>query len=509
MNQPPRSRRSFIRYASNTAAMTLIPPSFAASAAVRADDSGQLTELSASEAVARMSRGEITAERYASALLSRCETLRALNAFITLEPSRVLEAARACDKLRSAGGKPGPLFGLPIPVKDSVNTAEYPTTAGTPGLRHFRPAEDAPIVKSLRAAGAIVLGKTNLHELSYGWTSNNLAFGAVHNPYNPTRIPGGSSGGTAVAIAARMAPLGVAEDTEGSIRVPAAMCGINGFRPTTGRYPTKGCAPISPLFDQVGPHARNVADLALFDSVAANEWQPLKPPPLQGLRLGIVKEYWFDGLDPEVERLTDQALERLRRAGVKIVETQLPGLRSLIEQSTEQIQNHDVRVALARYLEDYGTKVTFEQLVAQASTDIQSTFHDYVLPGGKGFVSEKDYAIARDTHLPALRQLYRDYFARTGVAAIVFPTTMAAATPIGQDDTVEIRGQKVPFFTVAARNIAPGSTAGLPGLVLPAGLTTTGLPVGIEFDAPAGSDRELLAMGLGFERAIGPIPAPA
>src|SRR6202023_2784347 len=138
-----------------------------------------------------------------------------------------------------------------------------------------RPKEDAPIVRALVDAGAIVLGKTNLHELSFGWTSNNLAFGAVHNPYDPQRIPGGSSGGTAVAVATRMAPLGVAEDTEGSIRVPAALCGICGFRPSTGRYSTKGCVPISPLFDQVGPHARTVADLALFDSVAANDWRPL------------------------------------------------------------------------------------------------------------------------------------------------------------------------------------------------------------------------------------------
>ena len=202
-------------------------------------DGAQLLGLSAGEAVARMSRGEVTVEHYASVLLERCRHASALNAFITLEPDQVLEAARACDRHRQKGGKTGPLFGLPIPVKDSVNTRDYPTTAGTPALRHFRPAEDAPVVKALKGGGAIVLGKTNLHELSFGYTCNNLAFGAVHNPYDPRRIPGGSSGGTAVAIAAHMAPLGVAEDTEGSIRVPAALCGISGFRPTTGRYPDR------------------------------------------------------------------------------------------------------------------------------------------------------------------------------------------------------------------------------------------------------------------------------
>jgi Asp-tRNA(Asn)/Glu-tRNA(Gln) amidotransferase A subunit family amidase len=269
-----------------------------------------LTELSACDAVQSMVRGELTAERYAGALLARCESRRALNAFITLEPERVLEHARACDRQRRSGAKLGPLFGLPIPVKDSVNTRDYPTTGGTPALRHFRPAQDAPVVESLKGAGAIVLGKTNLHELSFGWTTNNLAFGAVHNPYDDKRIPGGSSGGTAAAIAARLAPLGVAEDTEGSIRVPAAFCGIAGFRPTTRRYSTKGCVPISSLFDQVGPHARTVQDLALFDSVAAGDPSPLAAKPLRGVRLGVVRDYWFVDLHPEVERIADEALAR-------------------------------------------------------------------------------------------------------------------------------------------------------------------------------------------------------
>ncbi len=502
---PSLSRRTFIRNASTTATALTIAPGLSAG---RAPEPEPLTELSAIEAIDRMSRGELTVERYAQALLTRCESMRALNAFITLEPAHVLEAARACDRQRKAGGKLGPLFGLPVPVKDSVNTAEYPTTAGTPALRKVRPKEDAPIVSSLRAAGAIVLGKTNLHELSYGWTSNNPAFGPVHNPYDPTRSPGGSSGGTAAAIAARMAPLGVAEDTQGSIRVPAAWCGISGFRPTTGRYSTKGCAPITPLFDQVGPHARTVTDLALFDSVAAGDWQPLQPAPVRGLRFGIVRDYWFEGLDPDVERVTEQALQRLREAGAQIVPTELPGLAHLIDQTTDQIQNHDVRHALAQYLQDYGAGVTFVEVVQQASPDIQAIFKDAVLPGGKDFVADTVYAAARDIHLPALRRLYRDYFARTGVSAIVFPTTMAPPPRIGQDLTVDIKGRPVSFFTVAGRNIAPGSTVGLPGLVLPAGLTSSGLPVGIELDGPAGADRALLAIGSSLERVLGTIPAP-
>jgi indoleacetamide hydrolase len=467
-----------------------------------------LTDLSASDAVRRMVRGELTAEHYAAALIARCTSRPELNAFITFDPERVLEDARARDRERSAGAKLGPMFGLPIPVKDSVNTADYPTTGGTPALRQFRPAEDAPTVAALKGAGAIVLGKTNLHELSYGWTSNNHAFGAVHNPYDLKRIPGGSSGGTAAAIAARLAPLGVAEDTEGSIRVPAAFCGIAGFRPSTGRYSTRGCVPITPLFDQIGPLARTVTDLALFDSVVANDWSTLEPRSLRGVRLGVVRDYWFTKLDPEVERIADAAMRRLRDAGAVLVEGAMPDLARLIDLTTEPVQNHDVRLALARYLKDYGAAVTFDELVAQASPDIRDTFRTDVLPGGPNVVTDAAYGAARDQYLPALRGLYRDYFARTQVAAIVFPTTLVPAPLIGEETTVTTAGRSLPFEVAVARNIAPGSTAGLPCLVLPAGLTSGGLPIALEFDAPAASDRRLLALGLKLERALGPIPPP-
>jgi Asp-tRNA(Asn)/Glu-tRNA(Gln) amidotransferase A subunit family amidase len=496
------SRRAFVLGTTATVAMS-------AAGAKRSVGAGGLSDLSAVEAVAQMSQGALTSEHYAQALLAKCHSAQLLNAFISLEPAQVLEAARARDLERHAGTKPGPLFGLPIPVKDSVNTRDYPTTGGTPALRHFHPAADAPVVAALRSAGAIILGKTNLHELSYGWTSNNLAFGAVHNPYDLARIPGGSSGGTAAAIAARLAPLGVAEDTEGSIRVPAAFCGVAGFRPTTGRYPTQGCVPISPLFDQVGPHARSVADIALFDSVAAEDWRALAAVPLEGVRLGVVRDYWFTELDAEVVRLTELAFARLKEAGAQIIETQLPGLAELLDLTTDNVQNHDVRTALTRYLKDYATGVDLETLIAQASPDIQRVFRRYVLPGGAGFVAESVYAAARDQYLPQLRRLYREYFARTQVSAMVFPATLVPAPRIGEDTTLTVNGHSLPFETAVARNIAPGSTAGLPGLVLPVGLTHGGLPVAIEFDAPAGTDRALLALGMAMERALGPLAAPA
>jgi indoleacetamide hydrolase len=468
----------------------------------------QLLELSAIDAVAAISRGEVTAERYASALLAQCERGKALNAFITLEPERVLEAARAADRVRRSGIKLGPLHGLPIPVKDSINTKDYPTTGGTPALRNFRPKVDAPVVRALVEAGAIVLGKTNLHELSFGWTSNNLAFGAVHNPYDRKRIAGGSSGGTGVAVATRMAPLGVAEDTEGSIRVPAAMCGITGFRPTTARYPSTGVVPITTLFDQVGPHARSVADVALFDSVVTGDWSALGPTTLKGVKLGVARGYWFRDLDPEVDRITAEALGKLQSAGVELLESEMPELARLIELTTNPIQNHDVRYTLKKYLEDFQAGITFDQLVAQASADIKRDFARYVLPGCQFFVSDTDYQAACDVHLPRLRDHFRAYFARTQAAAIVFPATMVPPPLIGQEDDVLNDGKKVPFETAVARNIAPGSTAGLPGLVLPAGLTSGGLPVALEFDGPAGADRTLLSLGSAVERILGNVPPP-
>jgi mandelamide amidase len=463
--------------------------------------------MSAVDAVAAMRGGGITAEQYASALLDECERWRALNAFITLDREQVLAAARAADERRKSGAQLGPLHGLPIPIKDSINTKDWLTTAGTAALRNFRPKEDAAIVRLLRDAGAIVLGKTNLHELSMGWTSDNQAFGAVRNPYDQARIPGGSSGGTAAAVAARMAPLGLAEDTEGSIRVPAALCGIAGFRPTTFRYSSRGTAPISPLFDQVGPCARTVADLALFDAVATGNFAPIFAPPLAGIKLGVGREYWFAGLDAEVERITDTALGKLQAAGVELVAAEVDDLAELIERTTWPIEAHDILRALPEYLQESGARVTFEQVLDLASPDVKALFALFAA-GSSGFVTHEMYAAAVDRHLPRLRRNFRETFARTGVAAMVFPVTMTPATLIGEDE-VTIGSNRVPFLTAISRNIAPGSTAGLPGLVLPAGLTKSGLPVSLEFDGVAGEDRALLALGLSLEALLGRLPPPS
>ena len=181
-----------------------------------------LSNLTAVQAVGAMRRGDITAEQYAQFCLMRAEALKDLNAFITLDAERVLEAARKADRLRASGAALGALHGLPLAVKDNIDTAGVPTTAGTPALRDHRPRADAPIMTALYGAGALLLGKTNMHELAFGYTTNNGAFGAARNPYDQSRIPGGSSGGTAVAVAGRITPAGLGTDTVGSVRVPCA-----------------------------------------------------------------------------------------------------------------------------------------------------------------------------------------------------------------------------------------------------------------------------------------------
>ncbi len=470
-------------------------------------DSAAMIELSASAAVAAMRAGEISALDYAEALLARCAAGAALNAFITLDPAAVRAAARAADAHRAAGGVLGPLHGLPIPVKDSVNTAGIETTAGTRALRGWIPARDATTIARLKAAGAIVLGKTNIHELSFGWTSSNLEFGAVRNPHDPSRIPGGSSGGTAAAVAARMAPLGVAEDTQGSIRVPAALCGIAGFRPTTGRYPTDGTAPITPLFDQIGPHARCVADLALFDAVVSGEVAPIEPATLYGLRIGIDRAFFFAGIDAEVAALTEQALARLAAAGAVIVEASVPGLDGVVPVAMA-IQVHDVVPALEHYLADSGAPVDFETMFAGVSSDVAAVFAQMALRDAPSAIGEDIYAAARDVARPALQQAMAAWFADNRIDAMLLPATMVPATPIGDQGDIDIGGHALPFVTAIARNISPASTLGLPALVLPCGLTAGGLPVAIELDGPAGDDRRLLAIGMAVEAVLGPLPAP-
>lgn len=501
----PNNRRAFLLDAatllSAAAASGLLPDR-----QIWAAGQSALTDLSAVDAVAAMRNGEIKAEAYARALLDRVAELQSLNAFRTMDREMVLEAARAADKKRATGAPLGTLHGLPIPVKDSVNTMALPTSNGTRALKDFRPKKDAAILEPLFAQGAILMGKTNIHELSYGHTTNNLAFGPTRNPYDTLRVPGGSSGGSGAAVAAHMAPLAVAEDTFGSIRVPASFCGIAGLRPSVGRYPGAGVMPITPRWDTAGPLARTVADLILFDSVVTADMSALAPKPLRAVRIGLA-DYFLSEVHPEVARVTMAAVRKLQSAGAELVWADVSDEIRVGTDLTRTVHLYETAANMSAFLAEHESGINFEDLVSQVSPDLQPLFRDRIVPGAPNGVSKEQYEAALAQLVP-LREAVRRYFVDHDVSVLAFPAVRMPSPLIGEDKEIEILGQKVPIRAAMGRNLGQGSCAGMPCLVLPAGMSSNGLPIGLEFDALPGQDRDLLALGLSLEKALGQIPAP-
>jgi mandelamide amidase len=464
-----------------------------------------LHDLGVVEAAAAIRAGEINAESLADALLARAAACVNLTAFITLEPDRVRRAARQADRRRASGAVLGPLHGVPLALKDNLDTIDLPTSGGTPGLAGQRPKRDAAIVDALLAAGAIVLGKSNMHELAFGITNNNAAFGPARNPYALDRIPGGSSGGSAVAVAARLAPGGVGTDTGGSVRVPAALCGIVGFRPSTGRWSQAGIVPISHTRDTPGPMARSVADCALMDGVvtgAANEAAPVR---LEGLRIGVPRRHFWENLDTELGAICEATLQRLKEAGALLVEIDMSREAALDAESGFPIALYETVVDLGGYLADHSLQLDFNSLAKlAASPDVNGILNSLT---GNGAVPEPAYRAALQKR-SELQETYRLHFAEHRIAAIIFPTTPAPAAAIGEDETFTLNGKPHPTFATFIRNTGPGSVAGIPGISLPAGITAAGLPVGIELSGPVSSDRELLAICAAVERVLPKLPAP-
>jgi len=458
-----------------------------------------LTELDATEAIARMRTGDLRCEDYAHALLTRAKSNSKLNAFRTLDPDRVMADARAADQHRASGKPLGRLHGLPIPVKDSVNTRDYPTSNGTRALENFRPRDDAGVLKPLLAEGALVMGKTNIHELSRSWTCNNGAFGPVLNPYDPARIPGGSSGGSAVAVASRMAPLAIAEDTLGSIRVPATLSGVVGLRPTLGRYSAEGIMPLTfDRFDTAGPLARSVRDVILFDDIETGDASPVMSKRFDTIRLGL-SDFLLSELHPDTERIATAAIEKLAAAGVVMVRAELPDeLRPAMDVARAIIGYENIR-SISAFLREQEIDMSFEALIAQASPNIQEIYKtSYGVEG-------RDQALKdREAMLEALVR----HFEKHRLDALLFPPVLAPALPLGDNPEVEMPGGRVPLRQVMARNVALSPCMRLASLVIPAGLTPSRLPVGMELSALPGADRALLAIGLSVEKVWGPIPAP-
>jgi indoleacetamide hydrolase len=473
-----------------------------------------LDGLTLKQAAADLCAGKITSKALTSAALARAKADQNLNAFVTLDEAGAMNAAAAFDAARTRRSACKPIGGVPIVIKDNVEVAELPSTAGTPALKAFVPHKDAPVAAKLRAAGAIIIGKTNMHELAFGISGYNPAYKTgsepgVRNAYDATKIAGGSSSGTAAAIAARIVTAGLGTDTGGSVRIPCALNGCASLRPTVGRYPGQGIAPISHTRDTAGPMAATMTDVAILDRAIAGGGA-IARANLKKIRIGVVTPM-LANLDSDTDAAFRAALDKLKSAGVTVVEVEMPKLAELDAEVSFPVALYEAYDDLVAYLKKSGTALTIEDVAKQiASPDVKGTYDGLViprkLPGPNNTVvdAKPAYDAAMKTARPALQVLYRDTFAKNRLDAIAFPTAPKVAIPANPDSS------SLANFTLFIQNTDPGSNAGVPGIQVPVALgASSKLPVGLELDGPAGSDRKLLAIGIALDGVFGRLPAPS
>ena len=453
-----------------------------------------LIDLTIIDALKGLAERRFSAREYAEALIKRCENRKSVNALVSHDWAALLKEADAID----ASGKAGDgLSGIPLCFKDNIDTAKLPAGAATGALAKHVAKAPAPVAKALFEVGALLGATGNMHELAFGISSNNGVTGAVRNPWNEAMIPGGSSGGVAAAVAARMFPGGIGTDTGASVRLPASLCGLVGFRPTVGRYPGEGIGPISHTRDTAGPITRTVADARLLDGVMAGRAAPDTVPALSDLRIGVPRGYFYENLDPAVAANAEASLDALRAAGVTLVEADIPDIGALDNAVSFPVVLYEFMRDLPRYLHDSGLDLTMEDILAGiGSPDVRGLFASQLGPDA---MPEAAYRQALDVERPKLCAAYSDYFKAHNVAAVIFPTAALPARPIGDDETVELNGERVPTFPAFIRNTDPGSNAAIPGISLPSGITPDGLPLGMELDGPENSDEQLLSIAAAIE----------
>ncbi len=447
--------------------------------------------------LSRIASGTLTATEAVGASLDRCRTGRHLNAMIALHEDSAIGEARTVDRISASGGELGLLAGLPIIVKDNIAVGGRSFTGGSPALADHVAPQDASVVARLRNAGAIVIGKSNLHELAFGTTSNNAWSGPVRNPHDTLRICGGSSGGSAAAVTYGMATIALGTDTGGSGRIPAALCGCVGFRPTVGRYGADGVMLLTTTRDAISLTANCVDDILLVDQVITGD-VPEDQAVLTALRLGIPAPFATDGLSPEVHAAFSYALDLLREAGV-----------TLIPLDASELHDIDQRIGLPLVLaeatplwRDYARRILdidLETFAARlGSPDVRAVFETLAREGGP--VPAETYAEMRDEALPRLKAAYARIFADAKLDALVFPTVVTTAPLIGEDDTLVVAGETLPVFPTMIRNVGPGSLAGFAGVSLPIPVAADQLPVGFAIDGLAGWDGRILAIAAAIER---------
>jgi aspartyl-tRNA(Asn)/glutamyl-tRNA(Gln) amidotransferase subunit A len=439
------------------------------------------------ETFPRLGRGEIKAERITEECLARIAALNpTLNAFITVTADEALAAAREADREIAAGRHRGPLHGIPVSLKDLVDQRGIATTAASKVRHDHVAAADAPVTARLREAGAIFVGKTNLHEFAFGTTSSESAFGPARHPADPARSPGGSSGGSAIAIATGMSLGTVGTDTGGSIRIPSAACGVVGLKPTWGEIPAAGVVPLSRQLDHVGPLARSVTDAWLqYDAMRARTAcgpASLEAATARRLRFGVPEGYLFDRLDLEVERGVRAAIESLRRAGATTTPVSIPHA-GLIAPVYMHLSLADAAEYHARTLESRPGEYTPHVRLR--------------LEMGRHVLAE-DYVRALRGKAILAREIDR---ALDGVDALVLPTLSIPAPPIGAE-TVPVKGGREPVRALMLRCTQPFNLSGHPALSLPCGKTSEGLPIGLQLVGRAGATEALLQTALAVERVV-------
>ena len=473
-----------------------------------------LTELPVHELAARFRGGQATPGEVAAAYLERIETLDPqVRAYLTVTREAALAQAERAGARFKAGRPLGPLDGVPIAVKDVLCTRAVRTTCGSRILEHFVPPYDATVVERLRAAGAVLLGKLNMDEFAMGSSTEHSAFFTTRNPWDLARVPGGSSGGAAAAVAADLAAGALGTDTGGSIRQPGAFCGVVGFKPTYGRVSRYGLVAFASSLDQIGPLAKDVEDAALLlqavagrdpmDSTSADVPVPDYPAGLtagiEGLRVGIPAEYFIEGMDPEVERATQAAIEVLRNLGARTQPVSLPhteyGLAAYYliapAEASSNLARYDgvkygLRVPGARDIVEMYSRTRAAGFGAEVKRRVM--LGTYALSAG---YYDAYYGKAQRVRTLVSRD-FQQAFDR--VDLIVAPTTPNVAFKMGEkEDPLQMYLNDV--LTI------PVNLSGLPGLSVPSGFTQTGLPIGLQLIGRAFDEAMLLRAGYAYERA--------
>ena len=406
-----------------------------------------------------------------------------LRAFITVMADEARRQAGQADRELASGQDRGPLHGVPIAIKDLIDIAGVPTTAASRVRDGHVARADAPVIGRLRAAGAVLIGKTNLHEFAYGTTSEDSAFGAVRNPRDLSRTPGGSSGGSAAALVAGMAVAALGSDTGGSIRIPAAACGLVGLKPTFDEIAIDGVVPLARSFDHLGPLAKSVADAWLVHrAMKAEAAASLAPQPLGGMKLGLLHAYFCDVMDADVRHRFDASVAALERAGADIRRVDIP----------------HASLTAAVYIHIHATEGSeYHARMLERAADRYTPTVRMRLEMGR-YIRSEDYVRAQNARRVLMREVEA---ALGGCDALILPSMPIPAPPIGAE-TVPIEGKDEQVRALMLRCTQLFNVTGHPAIAMPCGTTPQGLPCSLQLVGRRGQTDALVQTALGVEAAI-------